>query len=314
MTRTPHSDFIRSQVLRGIAGNRVLGLHFPGYFLDMQWSEIAGETARVSLPDGPHCRDASGEIDLSAVAILADTALATSTRLLISPGARLATIHMQIQFTGMPATGDISAQANLLGFSAGAALHQSLTSATLHANGKPLCHATGEFVLLDPPPGVKLAPLPWQRSKAKALTPLAVADLEPHERPILKACDAALAKATDEVSFVQHFWGGVPKRTAGGASLRVALGPHLGNRVGHVQGGISLGMAAACACAAAPAGMMLSTVAAWYISPGRGKWVSIRSRVIHAGRTLAVVRTEIKTAAGDRVLEVMTQHVARKRT
>jgi hypothetical protein len=26
------------------------------------------------------------------------------------------------------------------------------------------------------------------------------------------------------------------------------------------------------------------------------------------------VRTEIKTAAGDRVLEVMTQHVARKRT
>jgi acyl-coenzyme A thioesterase PaaI-like protein len=178
MTRTPHSDFIRSQVLRGIAGNRVLGLHFPGYFLDMQWHEIAGQTARVSLPDGPHCRDASGEIDLSAVAILADTALATSTRLLISPGARLATIHMQIQFTGMPATGDISAQANLLGFSAGAALHQSLTSATLRANGKPLCHATGEFVLLDPPPGVKLAPLPWQRSKAKALTPLAVADLE----------------------------------------------------------------------------------------------------------------------------------------
>ena len=90
MTRTPHSDFIRSQVLRGIAGNRVLGLHFPGYFLDMQWHEIAGQNGACVVAGWPSLSDASGEIDLSAVAILADTALATSTRLLISPGARLA--------------------------------------------------------------------------------------------------------------------------------------------------------------------------------------------------------------------------------
>jgi acyl-coenzyme A thioesterase PaaI-like protein len=95
--------------------------------------------------------------------------------------------------------------------------------------------------------------------------------------------------------------------------MRVALGPHLGNRVGHVQGGISFGMAAACACAAVPSTMMLSNVSAWYISPGHGKALTVRSRVVHAGRSLAVVRTELKTTGGDKVLEVVTQHIARTR-
>jgi acyl-coenzyme A thioesterase PaaI-like protein len=309
----PHAAAIRAQVLRGIAGNRTPGLHFPGFFLDIQWHEAAGEAARVVIADGPHCRDANGEMDVAALAILADTALATATRLLIAPGARLATIHMQIQFTGAPATGDVSAEAQLLGFGAGAALHQSLTAATLHANGKPVCYASGEFVLLDPPPGVTLAPLPWQHKDAPAITPLAEDALNAHERGILKACDAALAKSSPHASFIQYFWGGTPKRTATGAAMRVVIGPHIGNRVGHVQGGISFGIAAACACAAVPATMMLSNVSAWYISPGHGKALNVKSRVVHAGRSIAVVRTEIKTATGERVLETVTHHIARKR-
>jgi acyl-coenzyme A thioesterase PaaI-like protein len=220
---------------------------------------------------------------------------------------------MQIQFTGAPATGDVSAEAQLLGFGAGAALHQSLTSATLSANGKPVCYASGEFVLLDPPPGVTLAPLPWQQQQAQPGAPLDPRTLDARERSILKACDAALAKSSAHASFIQHFWGGMPKRVAHGTSMRVPLGPHLGNRVGHVQGGISFGMAAACACAAVPSTMMLSNVSAWYISPGHGKSLTVRSRVVHAGRSIAVVRTEIKTATGERVLETVTHHIARKR-
>ena len=139
------------------------------------------------------------------------------------------------------------------------------------------------------------------------------ANSTPQERAILRACDAALAKASPQASFIQHLWGGVPRRTAHGASNRVAIGPHIGNRVGHVQGGALLGLAATTARAAAPAAMMLSNVSAWYISPGRGAALSIRSRVVHAGRTIAVVRTEIKTPAGERVLEALSHHVARKR-
>ena len=169
-------------------------------------------------------------------------------------------------------------------------------------------------MLLDPPPGVTLAALPWQQQAAQSGAPLDATTLDARERSILKACDAALAKSSAHASFIQHFWGGVPKRVAHGTSMRVALGPHLGNRVGHVQGGISFGMAAACACAAVPSTMMLSNVSAWYISPGHGKSLTVRSRVVHAGRSIAVVRTELKTPAGERVLEAVTHHVARKRT
>ena len=308
---TSDAGAIRAQVLRGIAGNRTPGLHFPGFFLNLQWPEVGGESARVLVPDGPHCRDANGQMDVAALAIAADTALATATRLLITPGARLATVRMQMQFTGEPAVGDVTADAQLLGFSAGTALRQSLTTGTLTAHGKPICYTSGEFVTLNPPPGVKLSPLPWQKDVAPPAS-LGDADLDAHERSILKACDAALAKASSHASFIQHFWGGVPKRIKHGTTLRVPLGPHLGNRVGHVQGGISFGMAAACACAAVPATMMLSNVSAWYISPGQGKAVIVKSRVVHAGRSIAVVRTEITTATGERVLEAVTHHVARK--
>jgi acyl-coenzyme A thioesterase PaaI-like protein len=309
----PHAAAIRAQVLRGIAGNRTPGMHFPGYFLDIQWLEVAGNAARLKIADGAHCRDANGEIDVSALAILADTALATATRLFVTPGARIATLHMQIQFTGARATGDIGADAQVLGFSSGTALRQSMTTATLTANGEPICYASGEFALLDPPPGVTLAPLPWQQKPPAAGAPLAESALEAHERHILEACDAALARTTAQAAFVQNFWGAAPRRTVNGASMRVAIGPHLGNRVGHVQGGISFGIAAATACAAVPATMMLSNVSAWYISPGHGKSLTVSSTVMHAGRTVAVVRTEIKTATGQRVLETVTHHVARKR-
>jgi acyl-coenzyme A thioesterase PaaI-like protein len=307
----PDAAAIRAQVLRGIAGNRIAGLHFPGYFMDMAWPRVASDTVELAFADGPHCRDANGTVNIAALAILADSALATTARAQIEPGARLATLYLQMQFTGAPAIGDISAQARLLGFSAGGALSRSLSAATLFASGKPVCYASGDFAALDPPPGVKLAPLPWQHAQAAHTVPLDTDKLEPHEHAILKACDDALAKTSPHVSFIQHFWGGVPRRTADGARNRVAIGPQFGNRVGHVQGGISFGIAAACACAAAPAAMMLSNASAWYISPGRGKSLNVRSRLVHAGRTIAVVRTEIKTTGGERVIEDITHHVAR---
>lgn len=304
---------IRTRVLRAIARNRVPGLHFAGHFLDIECLEIAGETARFTIPDGPHCRDANGTVNIVALGILADNVLATPTRSGRSPGARLGTTYLQLQFTGAPVTGDLSANARLLGRSEGAARQKAFSSAIFYANGKPIGHGSGEFVLLDAPSGVTLAPRPWERAAAPQTVPVDIGTLEPHERAILKACDAALAKASPKATFIQHFWGGVPRRNAQGASSRVAIGPHIGNRVGHVQGGILFGLAATNACAAAPPGMMLSNASAWYISPGCGASLAVRSHVVHTGRTISVVRTEIKAAGGERVLEAVTQHVASKR-
>lgn len=312
MTFNDHA--IRARVLQAIARNRVPGLHFAGHFLEIECREIAGDTARFAVPEGAHCRDANGAVNIGALGILADNVLAAPTRSGELPGARLGTVHLQLQFTGAPLIGDLSANSRLLGRSEGAIMQKSLSSATFYAGGKSIAHGSGEFVLLDAPPGVTLAPRPWERKQAEPPQTVLVdiGTLEPHERLILEVCDAALAKASPQAAFIEHFWGGVPRRNAKGASNRVEIGPHIGNRIGHVQGGILFGLAATNACAAAPSVMMLSNISAWYISPGRGAALVVRSSVLHAGRTIAVVRTEIKTADGERVLEAVTQHSARK--
>lgn len=308
----PSAAAIRERVLAGIAGNRIPGLHFPGYFLDMALPRFDGEGVEMAAHHGPHTCGSSGALDLAVLCFLADTALATATRNHVPPGARLATLHLQIQFTGLAADGEVRARAHALGRHAGTAVRQLLSTATLTTAAGVLARASGEFAALDPPPGVALAPLPWQLDRLPEVARLAPRDLDAHERPILRACTAALAKTARGGAFVEHFWGGVPLRSAHGARTRCAIGPHLTNRVGHVQGGISVGMAARAACAAVSPHMQLSNVAAWYISPGRGKALAVRSRIVHAGRTIAVVRTEVKTDSGARVLEVVTHHVARK--
>lgn len=309
----PAAQAIRAQVLRGIALNRNAGLHFPGYFLGIEWGRIANESVCMTIDDGPHCRDANGAVDIAALAILADTALATTARPGLDRGARLATLRMELRFTGAAMSGRISTEARLLGFNRGIALRQSLSSATLYAANEIVAHASGEFAALAPPPGVELEPLPWEHEARPRVAPVSEEELEPDEHAILKACDAALAQASPQTAFIQQFWGGVPRRNIGGASNRVAIGPHLGNRVGYVQGGVLFGIAAASARVAAPATMMLSSASAWFISPGRGKTLRVNSRVLHTGRTIAVVRTEIRAYGGARVLEVVTHHVARRR-
>jgi acyl-coenzyme A thioesterase PaaI-like protein len=309
-----HSDDqpIRSRVLNAIAANRNPGFHFIGHFLDVEWQKVTGAAARAVLPDGPHCRDAQGAVDLVVLGILADHVLAASVRTGAPPGARLGTIHLQAQFTGAAIIGDLCAESRLLGRSEGATLQQSLSAATIHAHDTPICHASGAYALLDPPPGITLGPLPWERAQTPPPVPVDIGTLDLHERAILSTCDAALKKASPQASFIQHFWGGMPRRTAHGASNCVTIGPQIANRVGHVQGGILFGLAATNASAAAPTAMMLSSMSVLYISPGRGATLRIRSRLLHAGRTLAVVRTEIKNAGGERVLEAVSNHVTRR--
>lgn len=313
--KSPHPDAaaIRDQVLRGIAGNRIPGLHFAGYFLDMALPRINGSSVAMTVPHAAHTRDADGMLDLTALCMLADSSLATATRGQVADGARLATLHLQMQFTGLPARGDAHAIAQPLGAFAGSAVPQLLAGATITTDDGILCHASAEFAALNPPPGVKLAPLPWQYETPPQPELLTPRDLTDEEKPIFKACNAAINKAATQPAFIQHFWGGLPLRTADGARTRFAVGPHLGNRVGHVQGGISMGIAARTACVAAPAHMLLSNISACYISPGRGKALAVRSRLVHAGKTIAVVRTEVKTDEGARVLDVVTHHVARRR-
>ncbi|MDH5537698.1 MAG: hypothetical protein OEZ08_19270, partial [Betaproteobacteria bacterium] len=107
------------------------------------------------------------------------------------------------------------------------------------------------------------------------------------------------------------FWGFEPHAIAGGASCTVKNGPHIGNRVGHVQGGVLIGFAAATAVAALPATWALISISAWYISPGEGRALRAKSKVVHHGRLVSVVQTRITGKNNRRVLEVMTTHAHR---
>jgi uncharacterized protein (TIGR00369 family) len=108
---------------------------------------------------------------------------------------------------------------------------------------------------------------------------------------------------------MRHFWGFLPQAAPGGASCVMPNGPHVGNRVGFVQGGILFGLAAATATAALPDSWMLSAVAAAFISPGQGAALRAQASIVHQGQRSAVIRTEVTRADGRRVLEVMSTHV-----
>lgn len=303
-------DRIRQRALQALALNRAPGFHFPGYFLGLEWPRIGTDEVTETMAGGPHCSDAHGEVHLAALGVMLDTALATAPRLVIEPGARQATVHLNVQFTGHPVRGALRMDTKLEGFSASTAVRQSLARGDLYADGRPVAYGTATFVVLPPPPGVALAPLPWQEGNAALPPPLTLADLDEGEREVYDACESALEREGDGTSFIERFWDALPVASAGGARCEVRIGPHLGNRVRHVQGGILFGLAAATARAAVPRHPMLSSVSAWFISPGQGDALELASTVIHSGRSFAVVRTEIRTSAGALVLEAMSNHAA----
>jgi len=302
--------FIRRQVLLALAANRMPGYHFPGYLLGCHWPRIGEADLDAVLPDGPQGRNVDGTANLAGFCILLDVALATAAPLEVERGARQATVHLHAQFTGVPLRGELRAHAHLDGYTTGSAARQSMVHGTVFAGDAPVCHASGTFIQLPPPPGVTLAPLPWQQDEAAVPAALRPDELKPDEKAILKACDYSLRRADNQRAFIEHFWGALPVPTETGSRCTMKLGPQHANRVGHVQGGLLLGLAAITARVAAPKHPQLSGISAWYISPGQGRALKITSKRFHDGRSFSAVRTEVRNADGSRVLEVVSHHAA----
>jgi acyl-coenzyme A thioesterase PaaI-like protein len=291
-------DRIRGRVLRGIALNRIPGLHFPGNFLDVSFDRVGRAGSRLSLDPGPWCADAAGEADLSAVAMLADLALGASVRAQLSREARIATVSFALQFTGAPRRGRLRARAEFQGFFARAAGRLGLSRVSVAGADGQVCYGTGSFMALQPPRGMTLHPVPLRNRKSAEPRRLAEKDLSPEERKILARADESLAAGGP---FIESFWGGA-------GILKNGL--HAGNRVGHAQGGILIAMAAKHVAEKLSGTWRLGAVTALYISPGEGRTLRAASSVIHVGRLTAVVNTFITGKNGRRVLEVLTSHNA----
>ena len=318
-------DTIRAQVLRGIALNREPGYHFAGNFLDLSYDHVGTDYTALSVDVAPHCAEADGQLNLSGFAILADLVTAAAVRASLPPHTRLATVTMNLQFTGAARTGRLSGRGAMHGFVQGAAGRQGVSTMNIHNDAGLICTGTATFMVLKPPKGVELHPVPHRRRGENPTPEIPGGKLHPDEKKVLATAEAAIADVRAYGgSFIQRFWGVQAKHVTGaapqgdllrGARSTVKNGPHIGNRVGHVQGGILLGLAAENAVAALTPHWSLTALSAWYISPGEGRSLKIKSKVLHHGRLIAVVRTEVTCRGKDgrprKVFELMTTHACK---
>lgn len=307
-----HDDAIRRRILRAISLNRTPGYHFPGNFLALSFDHVASGDTRLSFESGPHCADAHGEADIGALAMLADFALGTAVRADLDPATRLATVSMTLELTAAPRGGIVSAASRCHGFIGEGYGRIGRSRVVIDGPGGEIAFGSGAFMVLKPPPHVALHPVPLRKRGDADPPALDEADLAADELRTLRHADAALAQAArTREPFIRHFWGFLPVPARGAASCAMANGPHVGNRVGHAQGGILLGLAATTASAALPSTWMLTAITAAFICPGEGPALKAQARVVHHGQRLSVVRTEVTRSDSRRVLEVISMHTQR---
>jgi acyl-coenzyme A thioesterase PaaI-like protein len=179
-----------------------------------------------------------------------------------------------------------------------------MSRAEVRAGRKLIAHASGTFMVLGDPRATAPHPLPRRNDRrlAPALHPDHLNSEE--ERVFLRAADALRG----ERPFLASFWGYVAKRTKSGASCSAPRGLHIGNRIGHAQGGVTLGLAANTANAALGHDWPLVSASAWYIGPGTGLTLRARSTIVHRGLLTAVVHTRIEDDEKRGVLECVTSH------
>jgi acyl-coenzyme A thioesterase PaaI-like protein len=302
MTTTPPE---LRQVLLGLALNRTPGWNFPGNFLDLSFDEIGADAARLSLEPGPHCIDAGGEVSLGALGVLADIGLAAGMRHQVGLDTRMATVNMALQLTGAPRVGRLESFGRFDGFIDAASGRQGLARSEIRAGGRLIATATGTFMALGNREGT--APLPMRRRGMEAATqPLRPSELAPEEMPVYERAVAAMQGSPG--SFIDRFWGYLPRANGSRAECEFANGLHVGNRVGHTQGGLTFALAGVTGAAALSAAWRLTGISAWYVSPGTGATLRAIAEVVHEGRLTAVCRSRVVDGDGRTVLEAMTQH------
>jgi hypothetical protein len=259
---------------------------------------------------GPHCAETNGSINYAALSLFADLSTATNVRAVHDLATRLALVSMNMNFTGAPMTGRVQATTSLQGYLVGTSGRQAATLFTIAANEGRVCFGTSAFMVLDPPKGQTLHARQQRREQDPVVAPLQESELEGDEREILQRADEALA-AEEGGAFIRRFWGIDAETTAEGAVGRLKNGPQVSNRVGHVQGGVTMGFGIATAEAALPAEWMMSAASAWFIGPCEGSLIEATSEIVYRGKLTSVVRTAIVGGNGRRALEMMTTHARR---
>ena len=175
------------------------------------------------------------------------------------------------------------------------------------AQGQRVCFAIGTFMVLNAPKAVTLHARQLRREGDPDVAPLAESDLSDNERAILQRADEALA-APEGDAFLRRFWGIDTQRSGDGARGVLRNGAHVANRVGHVQGGVTMGLGMATAEGALSKDWMMSAASAWFIGPCEGQSIEATSTVIHQGKLTSLLRTQITSQNHRLGMELVTTH------
>lgn len=312
MIAPARADFIRQRALAALSNNRIPGYHFAGNYLDIRCPKYAVDGVVMEMDTGSHNANADGTTHFGAVAFLADMALAGSCRSFVDPSRRTATLCFHMHFLDAEPRGVLRAETQANGFLEHTALPQANCIGRLLAGDRTVLTMAGTWVAPPAPGGQSMHPLPWEpRGLPRNAPLLALSELDADEKAAYRRVERVL-KASGDDGFITRFWDPAVRRTSTGAIGRLPLGLYVGNRVGHVQGGLLLNMALVTARAAVPSHSVTTLISAWYISPGQGKLLTARSTVIQNGRKVAVVRTEIFATGKRLVLEVVSNHAIAK--
>ncbi|OZI34240.1 hypothetical protein CAL29_11905 [Bordetella genomosp. 10] len=308
------SSSILEQVLRGLAGNRQPGWNFPGNFLRLSFDEVEKERSRVSLLAGPHAVAADGQLELAALAVLADIGMAASLRREVGQARRMATVQMSLSFMADAGPPSGAAPADLVeacstaeGATAETGARQLFTRTAIRHAGRLCCVGGAAFMPLG---GAALAPMPMARRGEPGFEPplLAEGELDPAEAGVLARTRRILAAG--ERNFLARFWDLVPQAGEQRAACTLENGLHSGNRVGHTQGGIVLALAGHTCRAAVGADWTLAGISGWYLSPGRGRTLRAEAAILHRGSSTAACRCEIRDEEGRLVMHAVSSHVS----
>lgn len=280
-TPTATGGPLHPAALAAVARTRARGLHFWGRMLGID---------TVMSPDGTPMLRAAGECDPTTVATLTDVCLGQAIRTELGNELRLATTSLTLQHVADP-VGPVTCGSRVVWMHPDQ--HRALAQAYAEdAEGALVATARAWFSVLPLPAGTTIVPMPWEREPEPGELPrLVPADLTPDELASARAATAALQRRTGSGRPLAEELLGATWRHDGENRLvgTAALGPHLGNRIGMLQGGALYGLAATAAQRLAGPDLVLAEGSLQYLRPGQVGDLVVTATMTRRGRTAAFV-------------------------
>jgi acyl-coenzyme A thioesterase PaaI-like protein len=290
---------VEARALEAIARTRTFGMHLLGHFVGVSGPPSPAGGVRLTLArSGGSVEAATRATPLLAFCVFADLVVGSAIRSNLEAGVRLGTVTLSIQHRRLDVHGEVTGVGSAPPPQDGYGTAQAVYTVGDEVVGL----AQGSAASLPAPSGRMPTLLPWERDRLPEVPRLMPADLEPHEALFLanvRAADrrAAVAGTSVEDELLHLLWQPAEPGTATG---EVTIGPELGNRVGHVQGGALYTAAArAAGQALGVEGWHLGEGSYQFLRPAEGRTLGARATVLRRGRSMAFVQahTEVDGVA-----------------